>query len=318
MSHWRTNLPEGLIQAWQIMQQGQTLVQATSTKYTLVTKIDVEEGSKLAKDLLRGCEYMGTAALVVHDDALGCSPSLRHSVKQGVRGVVQTCIQLLQVFQDGSSHKTDPAPAQKTGAVWDACEKVQKLPQNNRNAIRRDLMVYRMECQETLQEFTELLQVHHSDDTQETTFEMFSSGQSDDYSPEEEPIAASALTLVKCSRGTMNVVLQACESIGEALTADNHHDLLGFLAELHRLARRVGEGMTDLGTLLYPPLELDDLSEEIKSQSNAIVELHALVLDGGLVEFPQDLLQTSTNIRSAAQRRAEEALKGISRLSDSS
>ena len=46
LSHWRSDRPEGVETAFAMMEQGQSLVQATSTKYTLVTKIDMEEGSK--------------------------------------------------------------------------------------------------------------------------------------------------------------------------------------------------------------------------------------------------------------------------------
>jgi hypothetical protein len=53
------------------------------------------------KDLLKGCELVATGALVIHQDKVGCSRSVRHYVKQAPRGVVATCLQLVQVFSSG-------------------------------------------------------------------------------------------------------------------------------------------------------------------------------------------------------------------------
>ena len=46
-SHWRT-LPEAVTAAYSYTSQGAELCKATSTKYTLVGKIDANEGAKLA------------------------------------------------------------------------------------------------------------------------------------------------------------------------------------------------------------------------------------------------------------------------------
>jgi Grap2 and cyclin-D-interacting len=370
LSHWRSDRPEGVETAFAMLEQGQSLVQATSTKYTLVTKIDMEEGSKLAKDLLRGCECLATGALVIHDDAMGCSRSLRKLVKHAVRAVVHTCISLLQLVvvptttaaaastatspsgQDGSnapSPGVQPPPprnlesaAQKTGAIWDACEKIGTLPNNNRNAMRRDLLTWMMECQDTMDEFAELLLVPTTNTTATTTsnpddmttWEMFTSGQSDEYSVHEQPIAVASLALIKCSRGSLKVALQACETVGSHIVStsstDTHErpssDSLAWISKLHDAARDVGNGMTDLGSLLYPPLELDDLEEQVAVQCKAIVKLQTMILENppslssssegpdGTVVFDPELVQLSTTIRTAAVARAEEAQAGITAL----
>lgn len=320
LSHWRINRPEGVETAFKILEQGNQLVSATSTKYTLVTKIDIEEGSKLAKDLLQGCELLGTAALVIHDNAMGCSRSMRKLVKHAVRAVVHTCISLLQVFLVAGGSTKNAAP--KTGAIWDACEKITKLPTNNRNAMRRDLFTWMVECQDTLQEFSELLQLPTSTSETETTYEMFTAGQSDDYSPNELPIATASLALIKCSRGSINVAIQACEAVGAvADDAENNNSnkelLLSWIVKLHDFSRTVGDGMTDLGSLLYPPLDVDDLGDEVTSQCNAIVELHKMIIldDPPIdIDFASDLVQLATNISTAAQARAQEAQDGMEQL----
>lgn len=324
LSHWRLDLPEGLETAFSMMEQGKSLVHATSTKYTLVTKIDLDEGSKLAKDLLRGCEGLATGALVLHDDAVGCSRSLRKHVKHAVRAVVHTCISLLQVFLESPIHTNSQSAATRTGAVWDACEKISKLPNNNRNAMRRDLFTWIMECQDTMREFEELLLIQNNGgSTQEdTTWEMFTSGQSDEYAPEEQPIAVASLALIKCSRGSLKVALQACEAVGSHLTegheVNQRHELLSWISKLHDMARTVGDGMTEVGSLLYPPLEMEELADQVTIQCAAIVELNTMILEGAPDCGPlwdAELVKLSTNIRTAAHARAKEVQTGIAAAS---
>jgi hypothetical protein len=229
--------------------------------------------------------------------------------------------------------------APKTGAIWEACEKIGKLPSNNRNAMRRDLLTWMMECQDTMDEFAELLLVPTTatnattnNAVDMTTWEMFTSGQSDEYTVDEQPIAVASLALIKCSRGSLKVTLNACEAIGNHIVAttssstttttnDNHnerpgsesHRYLSWISKLHDAARAVGDGMTDLGSLMYPPLELDDLKERVTVQCTAIVDLQNMILEypqalssssftaaAQHVEFDQELIQLSTAIRTAA------------------
>jgi len=314
LSHWRHDIPESLTQAWKILDQGRELIRATSTKYTLVTKIDTEEGSKLAKDILKGCEYIGTAALVIHDDSNGCSRSIRSFVKQSARAVIHTCLALVEFFSDGKNHKEDPEPAQKTGAVWSACDKLEKLPRNNRNAMRRDFMTWIIECQETYQEFEQMLEADSTEaEESEMTWDAFCGGQSSDYTAGEKPIITACLAIVKCSRGSINVALKACEDVGASITEGNAKILLLWIANIHEVSRRVGEGMTDLGTLLYPPLELENLMKEVQQQSKSITELHSFILEKPpeRVIFPKDLVTLSGNIRNATKKRADESSEGI-------
>jgi hypothetical protein len=53
-SHWRVP-PEAVTTAYDYMDKGTELVKATSTKYTLVGKIDSTEGSKLAVREIDAC-----------------------------------------------------------------------------------------------------------------------------------------------------------------------------------------------------------------------------------------------------------------------
>lgn len=311
LSHWRHNVPETLTRAWEMLDHGGELIRATSTKYTLVTKIDNEEGSKLAKDILTGCEYIGTAALVIHDNDNGCSRSMRIFVKQSSRAVIHTCLTLVEKFTDGKNHKEDPEPAQWTGAVWSACDKLQKLPRNNRNAMRRDFMTWIMECQETYQEFEQMLQVDSTvEEEGEMSWDTFCVDQSNDYIAGEKPIVTACLALVKCSRGSINAALKSSEFVGASISETNAKSCLLWIANVHEATRLVAEGMTDLGTLLYPPLELENLLEEVRRQSKTTIALLKFILEEKDTA-PEDVVALSRNICDAVKTRTAEATAGI-------
>jgi hypothetical protein len=283
----------GLTMAWLMMDQGRLLVHSTSTKYTLVSQVDMEKGSNLAQELLRGCEHLGTAALLVHDDAMGCCRSLRKAVQQYVRSIVQTCIHLMNILVSIGNDSTNLnenstiSPAAATGAIWDACDKFPLVPNSNRNAMRRDLLTWIRECQDTVQEFEDVLAlptVSSSSSTpvttnNTTTWEMFTSGNSDAYTDIEHPIALSSLALIKCTRGTLKVLLEVSDVVAEATSSSSSSDSssdssgINLVSLLHEEARSLGEGMTELGSLLYSPLDLDELYMRVTSQSEALLAL---------------------------------------------
>ena len=144
LSHYR-HPPELVQTAYQMMKEGSMLVHSTSTKYTLVGKIDVIEGSKIASDLRQGCELVATGAMLIcSDDSQGMCRSAHKYAKLAARSMVATTMQLIQVFAEEAFlvqviDSGNDIGAQRTGVVWEACQKLQQMPQGNRNAMRQDL-----------------------------------------------------------------------------------------------------------------------------------------------------------------------------------
>jgi len=326
LSHYR-HLPDGVAQAYELLQQGAALVYNTSTKYTLMGKINTEEQSKMAKDLLKGCQYVGTGCLVLHDNHSGCACSTRKHAKQASRAIVNTVIQLMQAFLNDPTvlEKDNSIGAQKTGAVWQTCNTIleKKLPQGNRNAMRRDLFTYMMECNETMQEFQQLIDEGPSlreeneekiERTNEDSWAAFLNGQDEQYTVDELPIATACIALIKISRGTINATLQACEAAGQQLSSENDDDddILKWIQSLHRLARAVGENMTDLGAALYPPLQLMSVEIQVETQAEAIEQVLEFLLDASSsLNLPEDVTELATKLQTNIQRRRQEALDSI-------
>jgi hypothetical protein len=337
LSHYR-HPPEAVAYSYELFQQGATLVYGTSTKYTLLGKIDEHEQAKLTQDLLKGCQLIGTACLVLHQDLTGCSRSLRHHCKQAARAIVTTVQQLVQSFVDGTA-LVENVGAQKTGAVWQTCNVVleKKLPVGNRNAMRRDWFTYMADCNETLEEFQALidegpeLREEGKDDEGPTvdkednidSWEDFMCGHDQQYSLDELPIATACVFLIKCSRGGINATVQTCEAIGKQLAeneasketsdTDNDKALLSWISKANHLAHAVGEGMTDLGAAMYPSLELDELQAQVERQASGIDALLTFLLDAspegmdGSLDLPQDVVELAAKVKDAVDKRRQEA-----------
>jgi len=161
------------------------------------------------------------------------------------------------VYEDGSAQGTpndgNNVGAQKTGAVWSACDSLRlKLPKGNRAAMRRELMIWVRDCNESIEEFDEMLALGPRDDEE--------GDEEEQYSEAEMKIARAAVNIMKCSKNILGLVLKVCECVGESLDEsqagdERNKELLQLITNMHEVARRIGEGVTNFGVMLYPPLD---------------------------------------------------------------
>jgi hypothetical protein len=314
LSHYR-QMPSDVKKAYELVLQGASVVHATSTKYTLIGKVAIGEQKKLASDLRSGCELIGAAIHVFFQDASGCSRSLRHSALRAALAIFINVLHLVESFEDGTAFEGNVG-AQKTGAVWESCDTIlnKLLPQGNRNAIRREIFTWTRECNDTMEEFQDMIdsgpaEVNDDSDAdgENGDEDDFFGGDDQQYSEEELPLANACLGLVKCSRGCMKLTLEACEALG----ATEDESQINSIAKLHELARSVGEGMTDLGTLMYPSLipTITDLKGEIRRQVESIIALQDFVLS--LESLPPNVTELVNVLRKATETREAEATQAI-------
>ena len=131
------------------------------------------------------------------------------------------------------------------------------------------------------------------------------------------------MALIKCSRGSINVAIQSIEGCGEAADSNDENErrtqLLRWITDLQEKAREVGDGMTELGTCMYPPMGLDNLRTQIQSQRDAMLALHDQILDQPPPPPPVDMIKPETvelsrNIQKAIAKRSSEALEALETL----
>ena len=229
-------------------------------------------------ELRQGCELISTAALLVHEPDLGCSRSLRKQIKHHSRATVGTVISLIESFQTLKAMDKNVG-AQKTGAVWSKCDDIlTKLPKGNRAAMRREIFTWVGECNETMQEFQEIVNLGPSkDENDSSTGEDESSSWDafgeDQYTDKEIDIVAACIAIMKCSRGVLGLTMKACECAGELAERTRIEEegrskaIFQWISNAHELTSVVGKNVTELGVCLYAPIKLEILDEECEKDS---------------------------------------------------
>ncbi|CAJ1923451.1 unnamed protein product [Cylindrotheca closterium] len=317
LSHFR-EIPKDVQIAYNLLHEGAALVHATSTKYTLVGKISIEDQKILSADLQRGCEVLGAATHSLLQDCTGCSRSVRQATRKASLAICINVKHLMDSFEDESALPRDNnIGAQKTGAVWDACDKIlnKQVPQGNRNAMRREFFTWTQECQDTMEEFQETIDmgpVEGDGDVDEAEADDYFGGDEEDqYSESELPIALACMGILKCSRGTMKATLEASDVLGKRVTETQDEQEFDHILKLYNYARAVGEGATDFGSVMYPPMlaSPDKLEEQLRRQAEAIIELLEFLL--GINNMPSSVTLLATKIKNAANSRQKEALEAI-------
>lgn len=228
--------------------------------------------------------------------------------------------------------------AQNTGVVWSQCDEIlTKLPKGNRAAMRREIFTWVGDCNETMAEFQEIVDLG-------PTLE----GNEEQYNENEIEIAKSCLAVIKCSRGILGLVMKACECAGDQISEfkdsgeDYSKEIFQWISTVHDLSRVVGEKVTDIGMSLYPPINLEaseneseDLNEEgewmkteigqqIAKQSNAIKAVANFVQDKMIstknhsfsIKMSDEVMELGSKLLAAVDLRTTEAENAISNAID--
>ena len=329
ISHYRTQ-PPALIEAYEHLSTACQYIHATSTKYTLVSKIDYEkEGGNLAVELRKGAELLAASTLTAFDPQTGCGPSVKRYIKQFTRGVIASIISLITSFEDGSAltgGKENQIGPQKTGAVWSACEQYQQLPRGNRNAMRRECMIWVRDCMDSIAEFEEIMALGEreeddGDDENEETME-----EEERYTAREMKVVKASVNVMKCTKNVLGLVLKACDCVGDVVEKANNNadqnatkELLQWINVLHELARKIGEGVTDFGILLYPPLDLKNevpganLGIQLKNQLQSLEQCVSSIDDCSVENYMSDEVKEAVEkLKNGVKARSEEVESAMS------
>jgi hypothetical protein len=383
----QTNIIYNTVTKYTLMQQ---LVVATGSSSSSNTT-STSDGSDVAilsivQDLVHACRILvactmtifnnnnnnnntststsNTASISSNTTSLGCCKAVCVHTKKAIRNIITSVLQLFKLFiphhletDDTTTTNMQIDPAQCTGIVWESCQYIityKKLPLGNRNAIRRDLLTYKLDCCDTIQEFQVLYDQSYQyyNNTNEKDKDDDDDDNNDDididelYNPNELEIIQPCINILKCSRGTINIVLTVIDMIGMSISTpqpsqleqseksnDNHINntiaittklKLHWITQLYDLICIVGYGVTDFGAVLYPPLPLAEqgsnsvlVQTELKKQSNAIQNVLQYMIANIIPMYDigtsnKELIQT---IQSACSTRTNEVFNAISQQS---
>lgn len=340
INHYRDITPE-LEGAYKMLEDGANLIKNVSTKYTLLGKINVEDGSKYTTELRQACELISTSAFLVHQPNVGCARATRTMIKQKCSSILNSVIALVESFVSLKALDGNIG-AQLTGAVWSACDQVlENCPKGNRTCMRREMFTWVRDCNDTMEEFQELIDL--STDGEDGTE---SEGNDEDvYSSNELVVAKASLALIKCSRGIINLSMKASECAGTELSElekklqsedeeskniikTRKLSILQWINNLHETCRLVGEGMTNLGCVMYPPLNVSDavewtdteLGDQTSEQTKCLLEA-AHMIDNPIpgddlktIAMNEEVKEMCSKLISAIEHRSEEVQEGIKTL----
>ena len=236
--------------------------------------------------------------------------------------------------------------AQKTGVIWSACDEIAKIPKGNRASIRRDFFTWVGDCNESMQEFQELAEMDRpsedKDEGESSTWDDFcaNAGTGEEYTNEEVQIVKSCVAIMKCSRGSLSLVLKACECAGDELKKIQSNDdekskcILQWISNVYEYAKIVGENVTDLGMLLYPPIDISsgesdendcekpwmqtEIGQQVQEQADAVkmlidyIQEHATFSSEQIsIPMSEEVNELAAKLSSAIVLRKNEADKAL-------
>ncbi|CAF2195341.1 unnamed protein product, partial [Brassica napus] len=181
------------------------------------------------------------------------------------------------VFSGGEKDRKTSIP-QLTGAVWEACSNLKKIPTTNIKAIGRAMTQVAVSVKDVLREMQELkpasacsspehdVSVNSDEDDDDL---------GDDLSPEELEVAALVADVVS---DTLIVVKELIRAIASMIKMENPEDKGEFVdsfEKLLKLCQGTGEQIDELGACVYPPQELSLIKQILERINGYIGEVEA-------------------------------------------
>jgi hypothetical protein len=191
------------------------------------------------------------------------------------------------------------------------------MPQGNRNAIRREIFTWTRECQDSMDEFQEMIDLGTRSldaDADDDDDDDDDDDEDNQYSDSEMPIANACLGLLKNSRGNMKIALETCEYLGTRVSEtvdDEKRRYLDKIKQVHSHARIVGEGVTDLGSLMYPPMlpNCQDLVSQVRKQVQYVQDFQSFLQS--LEVLPNNITEFSNILKNACKTREAEVMDAV-------
>ncbi len=167
----------------------------------------------LESELLCSAKLLDAACLLLFSTSCRMCCPLRMYTRQHVRGAWASIASLVQHFVGrreigGIDFDDGSKVAWRASAVWDACNKTKRLlPRGNRSTMKRELLVWVRNCNESIEDFEGILLLSPRSNC---------GGKGDDGDEEEaeEPyvememaVARASVNVMKCSKNVLNLIL---------------------------------------------------------------------------------------------------------------
>ncbi|KAJ0241144.1 Cyclin-D1-binding protein [Hirschfeldia incana] len=234
--------------------------------------------------------------LLCHGSMVGAGPTLSSSIRASVKQIVDSSFKLLHgsvsLYGDtepGGSYEKGRKPSipQLTGAVWEACSNLKKVPTTNIKAIGRAMTQVAASLKDVLREMKEIKPVSDCS-SPEHDFSANSDEDDDelgdDLSHEELEVAALVADVVS---ETLMMVKELIRSTASVIKLEKPEDKGGFVdsfEKLLKLCQETGEQIDELGACVYPPQELSLMKQILERINGNIGETKAFTSSEAFLE----------------------------------
>ncbi|CAA7052300.1 unnamed protein product [Microthlaspi erraticum] len=245
-----------------------------------------------------------------HGSLVAAKPTLSSSIQVSVKQIFNSSFKLLQgsvsLYEESYEKHKKPLIPQLTGAVWEACSNLKKVPTTNIKAIGRAMTQVAVSLQDVLREMKELKPASCSssspeDDDDGATADSDDDDLGDDLSPEELEVANMVADIVS---ETLTVVKELIHVITGRIKMENPKDdseFVDWFEKLLKLCQGVGVEIDELGACVYPPQELSLMKETVER------------IRGYVGEIEDDVVKGLKNSSSSSSSSSSEAFLGTCR-----
>ncbi|VVA94892.1 unnamed protein product [Arabis nemorensis] len=216
-----------------------------------------------------------------HGSMVGAGPTLSSSRQASVKQIVDSSFRLLQgsVSLYGGSYEKDKKPSipQLTGALWETCSNLKKVPSTNIKAIGRAMRQVAVSVKDVLREMKEVKPACDSPD-HDASADDEDEELGNDLSPQELAVAKKVAYIVS---ETLMMIKELIGVITNTIKLENPEDNGGFVDLLEKLLKScqgIGVEIDELGACVYPPQELSLMKQTVERIRGNVGEIVAHIL----------------------------------------
>ncbi|XP_037733208.1 cyclin-D1-binding protein 1 isoform X5 [Chelonia mydas] len=192
------------------------------------------------------------AATVYYWLPKGQGTTLRKMVRDATAEVVEGMIQLTDVILSTPLQSLSQEQLISTGSIWEACEQISHLPQDNHAAVLSAMAAYLGVVRDAVEEMEQAQredQDPYSDIMEDE--ELGSRGNRDTYwSEADRKLLSPCMGLMKASKACLKKLLGAVKLHGKADTPEQ----VAQLDDLADITNEISPSVDELALSMYPPM----------------------------------------------------------------
>jgi len=186
--------------------------------------------------------------------------TLRKNTHKTVVSILEAVHEFITSLQDQESGES--SRLHNTGKVWELCEKINRLPHNNKDAVIRAVKSELGLVEDAVEELQEEIKSHMEN--------LEEGNNSEAWSNQDREILPSCVGLVKTTKSVMRKVTAALDTGGSCETEEN----IAQLDDIMECVKQISPQLDEFVIATYPPLRKGRLEEEM---TKLCCELHRMI-----------------------------------------